>query len=388
MRVLFVVLEDFPGGDTRVRRQAKALRSRGHAVEVLCARAYSEQTEWEGCRISRTWTKRKKAGSISRRFAEYLFFSIECLCRVTYIGIRRKMDVVQVANMPDFLAVAALPLRILRGCPIVLDLHDLMPELMGSKVKHPLVMTKLLLWQERLGIRIADTVITVNEICARLLRKRHPGLHVESIPNSPDEHTFPLREPRVREPGRCVRIGYHGTVARRFGLGTLLAAFERLRQSGFVATLDVWGDGDDLENIKRLASTLGVGEYVCFHGQTPVDKLAESIACLDISVIPYEADQYMKIAYSTKAFELAATGIPMVISDLPGVREQFSEDAAVFFAPGDSDDLHRALVQLVSDPQRAQRMAMNAQCELEKVAWSYLGEAYVGKLEQATSGGQ
>ena len=331
MRVLFVVLEDFPGGDTRVRRQAAALLSRGHNVDVLCATAYSEQVEWEGCNITRTWTRRKKAGSLSRRFAEYLLFTFECMFRVTFIGIRSKVDLVQVANMPDILTVAAMPLRFLHGCPIVLDLHDLMPELMASKDGNARALTKLLRWQETVGVRIANAVMTVNENCARLLRQRHPEIQISTVPNSPDERTFLRRTPRLRTAGGCIRIGYHGTVAKRFGVATLLASFPRLRQEGVEATLDVWGGGDDLDTVKCLARTLGIERYVRFHGQTPVDRLAEMLQSLDVSVVPYEADAYMAIAYSTKAFELAAIGIPIVISDLPGIREQFTEKAVAYF---------------------------------------------------------
>ncbi len=371
-----------------MRRQAAALRRRGHAVDVLCATAYSEQVEWEGCRITRTWTKRVKAGTVLRRLAEYLLFTLECLFRVTFIGIRSKIDVVQVANMPDILAVAAVPLRLLRGCPIVLDLHDLMPELMASKVGNARALTKLLQWQEAVGVRTADAVMTVNENCARLLRQRHPGVPISTVPNSPDEGTFSRRAPRLRTPGGCVRIGYHGTVAKRFGVATLLSGFRRLRQEGVEATLDVWGGGDDLDTVKSLASTLGIEEYVSFHGQTPVDRLVEMLQSLDVSVVPYEADAYMAIAYSTKAFELAAIGIPIVISDLPGIREQFTDKAVAYFSPGDENSLSCALIKVIGDPESAQYMALRAQSELDKFSWSHIARRYAEEIENTAAIGR
>ena len=387
MNVLFVVLEDFPGGDTRVRRQVSALRNSGHSVGVLCARGYSKENEWEGCRITRSWTSREKGAGMARRFSEYMLFFMEAIVRVTIIGLQKKIDIVQIANMPDFLALAAVPLRLFRGCPIVLDLHDLMPELMVSKAEDAKALKRLLLYQERLGVRTADAVLTVNDICAEILRHRYPELSVVTIPNSPDERTFPKCSPRIRDLSGPVRIGYHGTVAKRFGVATLISAFHLLRMQGVDATLDIWGGGVDLEAVKRSANDLGVQGAVRFHGQTRVERLVQMLKSIDISVVPYEADPYMAIAYSTKAFELAAMGVPMVVSNLPGIREQFSDKAVAYFTPGSVHDMANAILRLVLNPEEALDLAKAAQIELDQFAWPHHAATYVKKLEQLSRTG-
>lgn len=166
MRVLILVLEDFPGGDTRVRRQVSALASAGHEVRVLCASAYSKDSQYLGARVQRTWTHRVKAGTMRRRLFEYVFFSVEAFWRVIWLSLSYRPQVVQIANMPDFLVAAALPARWLCGAGLLLDMHDLMPELLASKAKAGGVVGRFIRWQEHLGVRLADKVMTVNGICA------------------------------------------------------------------------------------------------------------------------------------------------------------------------------------------------------------------------------
>lgn len=381
MNVLFVVLEDFPGGDTRVRRQASSLLKRGHTVSVICARAYSEGENWNGCHVMRTWTRRKKNGSMSRRLFEYLTFFIETTVRVLLLGLFQRIHVVQVANMPDFLVFATSPLRFVRKCAVVLDLHDLMPELLASKSSTSSLWTRSVLWQERVSILRADTILTVNNICLEILQKRHPEAIISMIPNSPDPATFPIYPPRIFRQNRAIRIGYHGTVAKRFGVACLLQAMRILLDKNITLELDVWGDGSEMSSVGALAKSLHINQSIRFHGQTPVNKLVDMLQFIDISVIPYEADPYMAIAYSTKAFELAALGIPIVISDLPGVREQFSDAAVTYFPAGDAVALARALEAIIAEPERTQKMALIAQQELQRFSWDKFSELYSSKLE-------
>ncbi len=380
MNVLIVVLEDFPGGDTRVRRQVAALRERGHGVTVMCATAYSGATSWLGCDIERTFTRRDKAGGLSRRFAEYIFFFVEAIFRIASISWRKDVDVIQVANMPDFLTLAAVPTRLVFRTPVILDMHDLMPELMASKRAKLGLFAWMLRAQESLGFYCADHVMTVNGICAGLLHARHPERVVTVIPNCPDPGMFVPRGFLGWSADEVVRIGYHGTVAARFGVTTLIQAIAKIQALGKSIQLDVWGGGDGLAAARNLVAGLNIDSIVVFHDQTPVDKMVAGLNEIHISIVPYDADEYMAIAYSTKAFELALLGIPMILSDLPGIREQFSPDAAIFFSPGSVESLSSCILEAIANPSDAKRRAGAARAEVKRFDWAAYGDAYVSQL--------
>lgn len=379
MKILFVVLEDFPGGDTRVRRQVAALEAAGHQVRVLCASAYSSEARFGGAPIMRTWVARRKASSFRRRAFEYLGFTLEAWLRVALMALTFRPDVVQVANMPDILVAAAWPARLLCRSKIVFDLHDLMPELFSAKASAGSAVHRAIVWQERIGVRLADRVMTVNGMCARLLAGRHAGVTPLVIPNAPDPKTFPRLAPR-RAFARdgVLRVGYHGTVAARWGLGTLVRAIALLVAEGVPLTLDLWGGGEGLEDMKLLAAELGVQQHIRFHGQVKIDQLAAQLPQLDISVAPYDPDPYVEICYATKAFEAALMGIPVVVSDLPGVREQFSAAAVRYFTPGDAAALAAQIGWLYRHPAEATAQAEAAQREIaEHFDWEKIAHDYV-----------
>ncbi len=68
-------------------------------------------------------------------------------------------------NLPDFLVFSALPTK-LRGVPVILDLHDLMPEFFAGRFgsgRAAAWIGRLVRLQERVSCRFADHVITVSE---------------------------------------------------------------------------------------------------------------------------------------------------------------------------------------------------------------------------------
>jgi glycosyltransferase involved in cell wall biosynthesis len=381
MRVVLVVLENFPGSENRVQRQANALSAAGHDVRILCARGADTVAVFNGMPVERTWTRRVKEGRTARRFLEYVAFPLECGLRLVSRYGAWRPDVIQVANMPDWLVLVALPMRWFFGSALLLDLHDLMPELMDAKGGSRIARSALG-WLERVSCRAARRVITANDIFASLLTER-TGLDVVAVPNGPDEAVFPVTPPRRRAAGVPVTLGFHGTVAPRFGLDVVVRALALLVADGRDVRCVVWGSGDGVEAVRSVASELGLADRVDLRGQVPSASLADELKVVDIAVVPYRRDPYMTIAYSTKAFEDAALGIPMVVADLPSLRQQFSDCAVCFFEPDDPEALAAAVLVLADDPDAACAMAQRAQQEVRPFLWSSVSAAYVRELEAA-----
>ena len=106
---------------------------------------------------------------------EYLSFLVRAMVAAVRLHGHERFTLVQVHSLPDFLVFAALPLRLV-GVPVLLDLHEAMPEFFRSRfpgASDPLV-HRLLLLQERLSIAASTATITVNPA----MRDRLVGLGV------------------------------------------------------------------------------------------------------------------------------------------------------------------------------------------------------------------
>ena len=134
-RVAIVVHAIYPG-DPRVRRQSDALIDAGHEVDVFGLRQPGEAAdETDGAqRIVRLPLNRLFTG-FAGHLAEYVAFTAMATWRLAREHRRRRYDLVQVATVPDFLGFAALPEK-LGGVPLLLDLHEDMPEFFRDRFAH------------------------------------------------------------------------------------------------------------------------------------------------------------------------------------------------------------------------------------------------------------
>ena len=138
-RVAIVVHAVVPG-DPRVRRQSDALLDAGYEVDILCpapARRGAPRIATGGLRIVRLPMNRAFVG-FAGHLAEYVAFTAMAAWRLAREHRRRRYDLVQVATVPDFLGFAALPEK-LGGVPLLLDLHEDMPEFFRDRFAHPLL---------------------------------------------------------------------------------------------------------------------------------------------------------------------------------------------------------------------------------------------------------
>src|SRR5262249_59496544 len=148
--------------------------------------------------------------------------------RLTKLHRRRRYRVIHVHNLPDFLVFAAAIPK-LRGVPVILDLHDLMPEFYRGRFEgNGSGLGWAIRLQERLSRRFADHVITVSEQWRTALVGRGvPEGKCSVVMNVADERVFAPR-PSAASSSEF-RLLYHGTVAYRYGLDLALEAVAKVR---------------------------------------------------------------------------------------------------------------------------------------------------------------
>lgn len=377
MRIAIILMEDFPGSDNRVQRQCRTLVGAGHRVTVFCATGSSQQAEWEGVRIQRSPVRRIKAGSLARRLYDYIAFPLSARRWLNKSG--DAFDLVQVANPPDWLVFAATAWRRDKpGRRIILDLHEPMPELMEAKTSDGIA-SRLLRRLQGASCRAADRVLVVTEEFRAQVALRH-SIEPVLVRNAVDTRSFPLTEPSLsRLADSPLRVVYAGTVAQRFGVDLLVEAVLRLAQRGVDVQLDVYGDGDGMQDVRTLAER--GGDFVRLHGQVPSAMLASETRDAAVGVVPYRDSAFMRLAESTKAYEYAVLGMAIVCSDLPALRAQLGEDNALYVRPGDPNALADALDDIAEHPTEALRRAEGAHRQAMGADWHSVEHVYLAALD-------
>ena len=376
--------------DPRVRREAEALVARGRPVDVFALQRPGELPEGElnGVRIRRLNVQRHQGAGLGTYLREYLSFLARSSWAVTRSHRRRRYAVVQVHTLPDFLVFAGLPLRI-AGVPILLDLHEAMPEFFRTRfprASNPVV-HRLLLLQERASIGFASAVVTVNDA----LRDRLVGLGVRAdkvsvILNSPSLDLFdPAGQPQRRfaEDG-VVRIVYAGALSPTYELDVALAAIARLGElrPELAIHFDVYGRDFGEGSLAADAARLGIVERVTFHGRIPLEEVPAAIAAADIGLAPTRRNSFTDFSLSTKIFEYGAMRKPVVASRLPLVESVFADGAAYLYSSGDSSDLAARILEIVDDPARRDASVARSLERVQDLAWERSAGALVDLVDR------
>lgn len=359
----------FYSSDPRVRRHVSNLAGDGYEIDVITLReAGKTETGLEG-RVShyhagfRDYAKQGKLDYA----AGYLAFTAACsriLMRNNLAGGRYSL--VHVNNMPNFLLVSALPLKAL-GVPVLLDVHDTMPEIFQEKFgvgpSHRFI--RLLLAEERVCMRLADFVITTEH--TKRDRLAENGLSTEKsdvVLNLPDPAIFPCPDIEKLTPksrSETFRLVYHGTLARRLGVDVAIRAVGILKDRIPEIRFDVIGDGEQRPELVRLVRELGLeGRVRLSDGFVPVERLPSLLEGADLAVIPSRQSIATKLMLPTKLLEYARLGIPCAAVPTPTIRRYFSEGMARFFNPDDPAALASTIFDLHGNPADLAAIARKA----------------------------
>jgi glycosyltransferase involved in cell wall biosynthesis len=381
LRVAMLLHGQYPW-DERVKREAQALVDAGHEVDVVCLRQFAGEPAREtvdGVRVFRLPLRRRFTRARSSYFAEYGAAFAGCFWMITFLNARRRYDAVQVHTLPDVLVFSAVAAK-LTGAKIILDMHDLMPELYMSKFglgdHAPIV--RILRTTEGASTRFAHAVITASELFReRLVASGVPEDQVTVVLNTADAVAFPP-PPDARLPGSGdgFTVFWHGTMVRRYGLDIAIRAVASLRETIPGLRLIVYGEGECSDELEELTRALGAEDVVDFRGQVSHLELAGHIASADVGIVPNRPDVHIESAYPTKLFEFVQMGVPVVATRTRVLEGRFGNEAIVFTA---ADPESVAL-------EGARQMARRARAQCAPVSWQHMKAAYVVLVAEVCGG--
>lgn len=388
-RPIAMVVHSYYEEDPRVRREAEAVRASGRRVDVFSLRQPGAAPEGElnGVRIRRLDVQRHQGAGIGTYLREYADFMARAGLALTRAHGRRRYALVQVHTIPDALVFAALPLRLL-GVPVILDMHEAMPEFFRMRfpgASRPAVQAALVA-QERASILAANAVLTVNDALAgRLVGMGVPARKVHVVLNAPVLARFdPAAHPaRAFMADGVLRLVYAGALSTVYEVDVVLEAMARIRERrpALPVTLDLYGRDFAEVPLRDMVASLGLADAVTFHGRIPIDDVPGALAQADVGLAPTRRTEFTDFSLSTKIFEYAAMGKPVVASRLPMVEAMFPPGSVQTYTPGDPAAMASVLLALVDDaPMREASVERTAELVAE-LAWERVSVRYLNLVE-------
>ena len=185
------------------------------------------------------------------------------------------------------------------------------------------------------------------------------------VPGATDVERFTRTEPVARLSDPAVLL-YHGRVDRRKGVLDLLEAVRLLVADGVRVRLLVSGIGPDTAVVGERITELGLDEHAEVLGAVPYERAHEVYRRGEVFVSPTYAE-----GFSNTILEAMATGLPVVSTDVVGVRDCVRPDEnGVLVPPADPPALAAAIRRVLDDAPLRRRIVEQAYDDVHRL-WSW-----------------
>ncbi len=170
------------------------------------------------------------------------------------------------------------------------------------------------------------------------------------------------------------KILYVGQLYPWKGVGALLEAMCYVTEGELHV---VGGEKKQIDDLIMKSKNLGISNRVFFHGQVSPQDVKNFIKDASVAVHPLAQKDtaYAEFSSPMKIFEYMAARIPIIASDLPGIREILTDQvSALLVPPDDSKALAKGIQLMLDDPKLRQRLSDNAYETVQQHSWAKRAE--------------
>jgi glycosyltransferase involved in cell wall biosynthesis len=373
--------------DPRVRRAAEALVEKGYSVDVICLRGENEDkhSTYNGVNAYRLPLEHRRGGYLRYLYNYGMFFLLSFLM-LNSLDRKKRYSVVHVHSLPDFLVFITF-FQKRRGIKIVLDLHEAMPEIFAARFNKDTgsFLTRFPMFLERISHAFANQIITVNNAIKEIYMKRGvPEKKITVIMNSPDEG---LRQKKdisdfVAKLGLDNKflLVFVGGINSERNIEVILNATAKVKSTipnfYFIIFGHSYGQkkGSYKDQLRALVRELGIEDNVYIGGKLDPEEVSSYLELTDFGVVSYVRNPLTEVAMPNKVFEYIAVGKPIIVCRLKALHSLLGENCALYYKPGDSDDLAKKILMVHSQMDKMADMISNARKVYDECKWDVMKE--------------
>ncbi len=310
--------------DPRVENEAIELIKNGHEVFLFCLTYEGEQQEEI---INQIYVKRYQSNKLEYKLSALAytvpFYSLLMKNKITDFLFKNKIEAIHIHDIR--IAEAAFLANKKEQLPVVLDLHDNMPEVMKfypHLQKFPgkyIISPKKWKRREEAFIKKANKVITVsqefvNEVVERTKITKNKVVLVPNTIRKSFYDSFELNTAIIKKYKDNFVILYLGDTHVRRGLLTAIKAVVKLKEQIPTIKLVIVGKNTTDYILKAEVERLQITDFVDFEGWQNVSLFPSYIEVSNICISPLRRNIQHDVAYANKLFQYMSLSKPLSVS--------------------------------------------------------------------------
>lgn len=355
--------------DARVLKEATTLSKSGYDVVILATMG-TNTTKVE--RVAGFTIKRKK-----RRFrSNTLLGKLEFTLKFTFVAINENADVYHAHDLSTLLE-SYLSSR-LKKAKLVYDSHELYAD--SNKRGFGVYLYCFL---EKVLIKKADVVITVNNYISKILETRYelndspvvvmncPLLKLTRVANSCSDNNMHHSIHDIANKNNSKIILYQGVIQEGSGGMGLTELIESMKYLDKEHYLLMVGDGPLKKELEEMSMELGLGQRIYFTGMVSLKQLLEYTKLADVGVILIK-----KISLSyyyaapNKFFEYIHANVPILAPNYPFFKDVIEKyDIGILLDKIEPEEIADKIKLFFKDMDRYREMKENTKIAEKELNW-------------------
>lgn len=351
MRIIYIANSPVPSqaaNSVHVMKMAQALAQLGHQVSLWTPR-YNKKQE---IRCDDIYAYYGVKNIFTKKNIPY--FKLPKLRAISHYGFIAAYLFIYRPHVVYTRDITAAYVTAKLGVPVIFERHDIFSAAQERQVRE---------FQYLLNSgSLLRTVVISDALRKRLIKEYH--INPEKIIVAHDgADPQPKEISPVTLPSCVLNVGYTGHLYKGKG-GEIIVLLARSMPD--VMFHLVGGKEEDIDRLRRASNGLN---NILFHGHVPPSTIPSFLSAFDVLLAPYQETvnvsggkgDVSKWMSPLKIFEYMASGKPMIVSDLPVLREVLrNRENSLLCPPADADAWAGAIRELINHPELATKISGNA----------------------------
>jgi len=176
-------------------------------------------------------------------------------------------------------------------------------------------------------------------------------------------------------------IMYTGNLYSWKGIDTVIETAKTMKQTRALFMI-VGGTDADVKSYRQKIANKNIINVLLL-GHQNIKDIPKYLKAADVLILPNVPTSEESIKYTSpmKLFDYMASGVPIVASDLPSIREILDETNALLVSPGSHERLREGIEKVLNNPALSANIAGEARKKVSQFTWDKRAEAILNFIK-------